>query len=221
MRLTVMTRGTRCSSSVLLVVLAGLCAPAFGCASEAGGRQAAPSTLTSTAASGSIIGTIGNQPFQGRAAYLIPSASWSDGVSRTSVLIVQRPVTCQAILGTLHAEPLVLPGEYMVKVELYAGWPVHPGSVWLSTLGRQTKNDPNAAEITFVTQGGNGAHSGTFIAGQVQVLESTPNGGVLSIRAANDPNDPFIRSIRDEGSRQRLVAIGTVSGSIPFTVCAR
>ena len=53
-----------------------------------------------------------------------------------------------------------------------------------------------------------------------QVLESTPNGGVLSIRAANDANDPFLRS-GDEALRQRLLGIGGVSGTIPFTACPR
>jgi hypothetical protein len=200
-----------------VIVLAGLCAGGCAGGTDAGARQPAPAL---TAAAASITGTIGNQPFYGRAAYLIPSSQWSDGVSRTTVLILQKPVTCRDILGTTKADPVVLPGEYMVKIEFLAAWPIYPGSVWVSKLGTQSRGEPHVGEIEFVTQGSNGAHSGTFIAGEVKVLESTPSGGALSIRAANDPSDPFIRSC-DEATRQRLVGIGAVSGSTPLTVCAR
>ncbi len=201
-------------------MLAGLCATACGSGSDTGARQPGPYIPTTTAASPSITGTIGNQPFYARAAYLLPSKRWSDGVSRTTVFVLQKPVTCRDLLGTERAEPVVLPGEYMVRIEFLASWPVYPGSVWVSKLGGQSKSETNVGEIAFVTQGTNGAHAGTFIAGEVKVLESTPNGGVLSIRAANDANDPFLRS-GDEALRQRLVGIGAVSGSIPFTVCPR
>ena len=198
-------------------MVASLCAAACGSGSDAGARQPAPYAPTTTAASSSVTGTIGNQPFYARAAYLLPSKRWSDGVSRTTVFVLQKPVNCRDLLGT---EPVVLPGEYMVRIEFLASWPVHPGSVWVSKLGGQSKSDTDVGEIAFVTQGTNGGHSGTFIAGQVQVLESTPNGGVLSMRAANDPNDPFLRGA-DEATRQRIVGIGAVSGSIPFTMCPR
>jgi hypothetical protein len=165
-------------------------------------------------------GTIGGRPFVGRTALMVRTnqpfrkcssdmtgtggcSTDKDGfdITISTLRIFERNVTCADLVmqwGKRNAR--LQSGEHSIELQMQALWPVAPGSSWQTDERVATRDQ--LSSVSFEAEGNSGGAIGK---GSVQFQQASREGGVMNVRfTTSNPNLP---------------TSGSVSGTIPFTVC--